>query len=67
MKCVVMYTIHNKLCTNCDSSFKMKEQPVNAQCVPHIREIMQRGLKSFGCKPFTSLSSLDPDVMTYLN
>ena len=42
-----------------------KEQVVDTQCVPHIREIMQNGLHSFGCKPFTSFSSLDHAVITY--
>ena len=40
-----------------------KEQVVDSRCVPHIREIMQNGLHSFGCKPFTSFSSLDHNVM----
>ena len=41
-----------------------KEQVVDSRCVPHIREIMQNGLHSFGCKPFTSFSSLDHNVIS---
>ena len=44
---------------------KSKEQVVDSQCVPHIREIMQNGLQSFGCKPNISFSSLDHAVITY--
>jgi hypothetical protein len=51
----------------CDPVSKSQLNVVDEECVPHIREIMQRGLKSFGCKPFSSFSSLDPDVMTNLN